>query len=163
MGYYRKGDPGFFDFLGQAAGAVGNFLGGAGKIVGPAVTSIGRIAAPIVGGIFGGPVGAAVGGAVGSFLGGGGDSMGAQTYSAPMNPQAYNPQPYQDLYTQTSPPFAAPGGYRGILGRAMSFASPPAALYGGYAPVRSSPPQFGVDYSQGPAADLEDYDYEEED
>ncbi len=110
MGYYAAGDPGFFDFIGSAAKAVGGAivsglggaatgLGAAGLFTGKAFMSLAPIAAPIVGGVFGGPVGAAIGGGIGSLLSGGGDTAGAQTLSAPTVGQDY-----ADMYTQTGPP-----------------------------------------------------------
>lgn len=58
--YYRSvaGDPGFFDFLGGVASTIG---GVASKVL--------PIAAPILGGAFGGPVGAALGGVAGGLIG----------------------------------------------------------------------------------------------
>jgi len=59
---FRRGDPGFFDFISDVGSAIGGVVGGIGKTILP-------IAAPVIGGLVGGPAGLALGGAVGGLLG----------------------------------------------------------------------------------------------
>jgi hypothetical protein len=59
---YRRGDPGFFDFISDVGSAIGGAVTGVAKTILP-------MAAPVIGGLVGGPAGFALGGMAGSLLG----------------------------------------------------------------------------------------------
>ncbi len=65
LNHYMAGDPGFFDWLGGAAKAVG------GAVIG-AVRTVAPIAAPLIGTALGGPFGGMIGAGLGSLISGGG-------------------------------------------------------------------------------------------